>query len=206
MEAKKYTMKGTPSGTVTLKEEVFSCRAHPQTINDVVKAQRNNARQGTVRTKTRSDVLYDGQKMYRQKGTGRARAGDRKSPLRIGGGRVFGPKPRLYDQRPPKKIVDRALKGILSDMVAEDRLRVVEGLDFAAGKTRDVVALLKGLKLQKALVVVPEITDMIRRATGNLQEVKVVTPMNVNAYDMLKFGHMAISDKAVQILEEVLEQ
>lgn len=205
MESKKYTMQGTANGSVTLKEEVFSCRAHPQTINDVVKAQRNNERQGTVYTKTRSYVLYCGQKMYRQKGTGRARAGDRKSPLRIGGGTIFGPQPRSFDHRPPKKVVDRAIKGILSEMVVKDRLRVIEDLDFAGGKTREVVTLLKNFQLPKALLVVPQITENIRRATGNLKEVKVVTPMNVNACDLLKYGHLAISDKAISTLEEILK-
>lgn len=204
METKIYKMNGTESGSVALNEQVFAANAHPQTINDVVKAQLNNERQGTVSTKTRGMVQGSTRKLYRQKGTGRARAGDIKSPLRVGGGRVFGPSPRIFDHRPPKKIVDKALIGVLSEKAREGALRVVESLDFATGKTKDVVAFLNSHDLTKVLLVVPEITTNTKRATSNLHNVKVVTPMHVNVVDLLKYGQVAISDKAVKMLEEVL--
>jgi large subunit ribosomal protein L4 len=204
METKLYTMQGTASGSVTLNEDVFACKAHPQTINDVVKSQRNNERQGTVSTKTRGEMAGSTRKLFRQKGTGRARMGDIKSPIQVGGGCAFGPKPKIYDQRPPKKVVDRALKGVLTELAKEDRILVVKDLDFASGKTRDVVALLEGLKIEKALVVLPTLSNESRRAARNLKSVKVVVPMNVNVVDLLKYGHLAISDKAVKLLEEVL--
>lgn len=205
MEAKVYKMNGTESGSLTLNTQVFDCKAHPQTITDVVKAQLNNERQGTVATKNRRLVTGSGRKLYRQKGTGRARAGDIKSPLQLGGGVIFGPTPRIFDHRPPKKVVDRAITGVLTDKAVNGAIRVVEGLDFETGKTKDVVAFLKTHNLEKALLVVPEITDNTKRAVSNVsRKVKVVTPMHVNVVDLLRFQQVAISDKAVKMLEEVL--
>lgn len=204
METKIFKMNGTASGSVNLDERVFANKAHPQTINDVVKAQLNNERHGTVSTMTRGEVNGTTKKMFKQKGTGRARQGDIKSPLHPGGGRVFGPKPRTFDQRPPKKVVDRAITGVLTELASNGAIRVVEGLEFASGKTRDVASFMESHKLNKVLFVVPQISDNTRRATANLKNVKVVTPMHVNVVDLLKYGQVAINDKAVKMLEEVL--
>lgn len=206
MEIKKLSIEGKAKGTISLNDEVFANKAHPQTVNDVVKAQLNNARQGTVSTKTRAEVSGGGRKPWRQKGTGRARCGSNRSPIWIGGGSTFGPRPRIYDHRPPKKIVDGALRGILTDLAANDRVKVIEKLAFESGKTKDVVKFLASIKFEKVLLVVKEISDTTRRAVRNLKEVKIVTPMQVNAYDLLKFGGMAISEDAVQPLEEVLSK
>lgn len=204
MEAKIFKMNGTENGSIKLNETVFATQAHPQTVNDVVKAQLNNERQGNAYTKNKGEVNASTKKIYRQKGTGRARQGSVKSPLHIGGGTCFGPKPHAFDQRPPKKVVDRAIIGVLTEKANEGAIRVIEGLDFAAGKTKDVCAFLKNHKIEKVLFVVPELTESIKRAVANLKEVKVVTPMHVNVVDMLKYGQIAISDKAVKMLEEVL--
>lgn len=204
MEAKIYKMNGTENGSIKLSDAVFAKVAHPQTINDVVKAQLNNERQGNAFTKTRGEVCFSTKKIYRQKGTGRARHGSIKAGIFVGGGTCFGPRPHDFDQRPPKKQVDRALIGILTEKASEGAIRVVEGLDFASGKTKDVCAFLKSHKIEKVLFVVPEISENTRRAVRNLKTVKVVTPMHVNAVDLLKYGQVAISDKAVKMLEEVL--
>ena len=204
METKIFKMNGTASGSVNLDERVFAVKAHPQTITDVVKAQLNNERQGTVSTKTRSEVAGSTRKLFKQKGTGRARQADIKSPLHPGGGIAFGPHQQNYDQRPPKKVVDRALIGVLTELANAGTVRVVENLEFASGKTKDVRVFLESHKLKKVLFVVPEISENTRRAVSNLYNVKVVTPMNVNVVDLLKFGHVAINDKAVKMLEEVL--
>ncbi|MBU1106929.1 MAG: 50S ribosomal protein L4 [Candidatus Riflebacteria bacterium] len=204
METKIFKMNGTASGSVNLDERVFAVKAHPQTITDVVKAQLNNERQGTVSTKTRSEVAGSTRKLFKQKGTGRARQHDIKSPLHPGGGQAFGPKPRIFDHRPPKKVVDRAIIGVLTELANAGTVRVVENLEFATGKTKDVRIFLESHKLKKVLFVVPEISENTRRAVSNLYNVKVVTPMNVNVVDMLKFGNIAINDKAVKMLEEVL--
>lgn len=204
METKIYKMDGSESGSIELNEAVFAKFAHPQTINDIVKAQLNNERQGNASTKTRGEVSFSTRKIYRQKGTGRARHGSIKAGIFVGGGTCFGPRPRIFDQRPPKKMVDRALIGILSDKAKEGVIRVIEGLDFASGKTKYVCEFLKKHKIEKALFVVPELTENIKRATRNLKAVKAVTPMHVNAVDLLKYGHLVISDKAVKMLQEVL--
>lgn len=204
METKIFKMNGTDSGSVQLDDRVFASKAHPQTINDVVKAQRNNERHGTVSTKTRSEVAGSTRQLYKQKGTGRARQGDIKSPLHVGGGRVFGPSPRTFDQRPPKKVVDKAIIGVLTELAGNGAVRVVESLEFSSGKTKDVRNFLESHKLNKVLFVVPEITENTRRAVANIRNAKVVTPMHVNVVDLLKFGNVAINDKAVKMLEEVL--
>ncbi|MDD2998176.1 MAG: 50S ribosomal protein L4 [Erysipelotrichia bacterium] len=204
METKIFKMNGTAGGSVNLDDRVFACKAHPQTINDVVKAQLNNERHGTVFTRTRGEISGTTKKMFKQKGTGRARQGDIKSPLHLGGGTVFGPKPRIFDQRPPKKVVDRAIVGVLTELVSNGNIRVVEGLEFSTGKTKDVATFMESHKLNKVLFVVPEISDNTRRAVSNIKNVKVVTPMHVNVVDLLKYGNVAINDKAVKMLEEVL--
>ena len=164
----------------------------------------NNERLGTVNTLTRSEVNGNVKKMFKQKGTGRARQGDIKSPLHVGGGIAFGPKSKTYDQRPPKKAVDKAIKGVLSILAKEGGVSVVEGLDFPNGKTKDVSKFMKDLKLDKALLVVPQISDNTKRAVANYKGVKVVTPLNVNVVDLLKYGHVAINVEAVKPLQEAL--
>lgn len=204
MEAKIFKMNGSENGSIKLNDTIFAAKVNPQTINDVVKAQLNNERQGNAFTKEKGEVRASTRKLYRQKGTGRARQGSAKSPLHVGGGTTFGPRPKCFDHRPPKKVVDKALMGVLSDKAATGAIRVVESLDFETGKTRDVNAFLKDHKIEKALFVVPEISENTRRATANLKDVKVVTPLHVNVVDLLKYGQVAISDKAVKMLEEVL--
>ena len=206
MDIKKYTIDGKSKGTVTLNDGIFGLKAHPQTVTDIVKAQINNVRHGTMNTKPRAEVAGGGRKPWRQKGTGRARSGSTRSPIWVGGGNCFGPKARVYDHRPPKKSVDRAIKGVLTELAGNDHIRVVEKLNFDGGKTKDVVAFLGNAKLEKVLIVVREIDDMTRRAVANLKSVKVVTPSHVNAYDLLKFGNLAIAEEAVQPLEEVLSK
>jgi large subunit ribosomal protein L4 len=204
MEVKKWTIEGKESGVITLNDTVFATKAHPQTITDVVKAQLNNARQGTVKTKTRAEVAGGGRKPWRQKGTGRARAGSIRSPLWPGGGSTFGPRPHIYDHRPPKKVVDRAVTGALAELTKNNRVYVVEKLGFESGKCKDIVAFLKKMNMERALIVVPTVTENLKRASRNMKNVKVVTPTQVNTVDLLKYGHMAISAEAVKSLEEVL--
>ncbi len=204
METKIFNMNGTENGSITLNDEIFAVVAHPQNINDIVKSQLNNERLGTVNTLTRSEVNGNVKKMFKQKGTGRARQGDIKSPLHIGGGIAFGPKSKTYDQRPPKKAVDKAIKGVLSLLAKDDAVRVIEGLDFASGKTKDVSNFMEAHKLDKALLVVPQISENTKRAVANYKGVKVVTPLNVNVVDLLKYGHVAINVEAVKPLQEAL--
>ncbi len=204
METKKFAMNGREAGSITLKDEVFAAKAHPQTVTDVVKAQLNNERLGTLDTKTRAEVRGGGRKPWRQKGTGRSRQGSITSPLWPGGGNCFGPKARIYDHRPPRRMVDVALRGVLTELAAHQRVRVVENLTFDSGKTADVVKFLEEHKLEKALLVLPEISAKSKLAARNLRRVKLVTPTQVNVVDLLRYGHLAISDKAVRTLEEVL--
>lgn len=206
MEAKMYNMQGTSAGSVTLSDAVFANKSHPQTINDVVKAQLNNERQGTLNTKTRAEVSGGGRKPWRQKGTGRARSGSTRSPLWPGGGCTFGPRPHAFDIRPTRKTVDRALCGVLTELAANDRIRIVKGLTFDSGKTADVVKFMESHKIENTLFVVAEMTEATRRAVRNMKNVKAVTPQQVNVVDLLKFGHVAISDAALKTLEEALNK
>lgn len=209
MELKKYNMSGKEIGRVSVRDEIFAVQGeqsvHPQTVTDVVKSQLANERQGTVSTKTRSFVRGGGRKPWKQKGTGRARCGSTRSPIWPGGACVFGPLPKIYDLRPPKKMVDKALKGVLTNKATENLVRIIENLSLETGKARDVRNLLKTFNLAKALLVVAEISETALRATSNLPNVKLVTPMNVNVVDLLRYKHLVISDKAVTKLEEVLK-
>lgn len=204
MDVKIYNIEGKEIGNTNLNDAVFCAKVHPQTITDIVKAQLKNERQGTVSTKTRGDMKGGGRKPWRQKGTGRARQGSIVSPLWVGGGCTFGPKPRLYDERPPKKKVDAALRGVLTELASNQKVKVVENLAFESGKTKEVRNFLEKFGFDKVLIVVPELTKNTVLAARNMQNVKVVTPLNVNVVDLLKYGNLAISDKAVKKLEEVL--
>ncbi|NLM16249.1 MAG: 50S ribosomal protein L4 [Candidatus Riflebacteria bacterium] len=204
METKVFNMQGAEVSTVKLEEKIFANKAHPQTINLVVKAHLNNQRQGNASTKNRSEVKGSGKKIYKQKGTGRARHGDRYAPIFTGGGVAFGPRPRTFDQRLPQKMVRRALMGALTELYEHDRINVVQDAKFETGKTKEAASYMKNNGYDKMLFVVNEIDPMTVRATSNLPQVKIVTPMHVNTYDLLKYGRAVIDREALDTLQEVL--
>ena len=173
-------------------------------IHQAVTRQRANARSGTASTKTRARVIGSTRKLFPQKGTGRARAGSIKSPLRRGGGVAFGPHPRSYRQRMPKKMRRLAIRGALSFKVADGRLIVVDSLDIKEPKTREMVKVLTALGLEtSALVVTPEPQENAVKSARNLQRVKTLPARYLNVLDLLTYDLLVMELGAVRKAEEL---
>lgn len=199
-----YNMAGAQVGEIELSDSVFGIEPNEAVVHQVVKAQLANRRVGTASTKTRGEVRGGGRKPWRQKGTGRARAGSRRSPLWRGGGIVFGPKPRDYSVRLPKKIRRLALKSVLSDKVKNDNIIVVDQLLFEEPKTRRMVETLGALKVNsKALVVTADGDVNVAKSARNIPGVKPVRADFINVYDLLAHEKLVITKDAVARVEEV---
>lgn len=184
VKVKKRT--GADAGTIDLPDAVFGIEPNTAVMHQVVTAQLAARRAGTQSTKTRAEVRGGGAKPWRQKGTGRARQGSTRSPQWRGGGVALGPKPRSYAQRTPKKMVRLALRSALSDRAADDKVIVVDELGFDAPKTKDAIALLDAVGATgRVLVVAPVDAPATWKSFRNLTHVHVVSPGELNAYDVL---------------------
>ncbi|WP_418791419.1 50S ribosomal protein L4 [Phosphitispora sp. TUW77] len=200
-----YNSKGEQVGEVELKEEIFGVKVNETILHDVIVNQLANRRQGTHSAKTRSEVSGGGRKPYRQKGTGRARAGTIRSPLWRKGGIVFPPKPRSYKYSLPKKVRRLALKSALSSKVLDGNIIVLEGLQIAEPKTKEIVGLLENLKVNsRALVVTAEADTAIVKSARNIPRVTPTHANSLNVYDVLNHEKLIITRDAVTKVEEVL--
>lgn len=197
VELKSYS--GSEMGTVSVSD-AWAVEVNTDLMHMAAVRQNNNARVGTVSTKTRSEVRGGGRKPWKQKGTGRARAGSRRSPVWRGGGTVFGPKPRSFASALNRKMSSGALASALS--TAREQTIVVADKALNVDKTKDFEALLNKLELsgQKVLVLA-ERNDSLYRATRNLPKVSVVNPKNVGVVDVLKHEYILVSADALQLLE-----
>ncbi|MEK6777788.1 MAG: 50S ribosomal protein L4 [bacterium] len=197
--------KNKKIGTLELKDEVFGVRPHKGAMFQVVRSHLARARAGTASTKTRGEVNYTSAKPYRQKGTGRARAGFRGSPIWRGGGITFGPKPRTYDLKVPKKVRQLALKSALSSKVMDGNLKIVERLDIKAPKTRDLLNILKDLGLSgKTLIVTAEAQESVILSGRNVPDIAVMEVGRVNVYDLLNMEKILMTRDAVEKISEAL--
>ena len=185
--AKLYNGAGEAQGTVELPTSLFAQPVHKQALYEAVRCYLANQRQGTHDTQTRAEVNYSTAKLYRQKGTGRARAGSAGSPTRIGGGVAFGPHPRDYSYKLPRKVKRLALKSALSDRAESDRVNVVEDFELETPKTKAMANLLGSMELEgrHTLVVLPTGGDVIYKAFRNLKGVRVVRSNELNTYTIL---------------------
>ncbi|MER3456424.1 MAG: 50S ribosomal protein L4 [candidate division GAL15 bacterium] len=201
-----FRATGEPAGEVDLPEEVFGVRPHEAVVHQALVAQHANARKGTASTKTRGEVAGSTRKIWRQKGTGRARHGDIRAPIFVGGGVVFGPKPRDYSHRLPKAMRCLALRSVLSDAAQTGRLVVVEGFGVQEGRTREVVAFLRKLGFADQRVVLLAHADgqLVGRAARNLPRVAVLTPNTLNVADLLWADRIVLSREALKAVQEVL--
>ena len=185
-QAALFASDGTPKGDIKLDPAVFGIEPNIPVMHQVVNAQRAAARSGTASTKTRSDVRGGGRKPWRQKGLGRARHGSIRSPQWVGGGVVFGPHPRDYTQRTPKKMKKLALRGALSARASENSIKVVETLDWAEPKTKTASALLAAVgATRKALIVLGPTNRVAERSFRNLPQVVITHSGQLSAYDVL---------------------
>ncbi|ANZ95046.1 MULTISPECIES: 50S ribosomal protein L4 [Brochothrix] len=196
---------GTNAGELTLNDSIFGIEPNENVVFDAIIMQRASLRQGNHKVKNRSEVRGGGRKPWRQKGTGRARQGSIRSPQWVGGGVVFGPTPRSYSYKLPKKVRRLALKSVLSDKVANEKLVALEGLAFDAPKTKDFIAALAGLKIEgKTLVVIDDASVNAEISARNLQGVTVVKADGINVLDIVAHDNLIITKSAVEKIEEVL--
>lgn len=203
--AKLYSGTGQERGTVDLPASLFDQPVRKQALYDAVRNFLANKRQGTHDTQTRAEVAYSTAKLYRQKGTGRARAGSAGSPTRVGGGVAFGPHPRDYSYKMPKKIKRAALVSALSDRANAERIAVVEDFEMEAPKTKTVAGILAGMNLEgrHTLVVLPPESDVVYRSTRNIRGVRVLRSNELNAYTVLWADNLVFTQKALTGAEEV---
>ncbi len=187
-----------------LQERIFGVRIRPRLLHQMVMMQLNSRRSGTASTKTRGVVRGSGRKPWRQKGTGRARVGSVRSPIWVGGGTVFGPQPRDYSYRLPKKARKEALLTALSLRMQEEKIIVVDKLELAEIKTKEIKKTLDELGVESALIVIPEADEKVERSARNLSAVKVLRAQGLNVYDILCYKHLILTEKSLQAIEERL--
>ncbi len=197
---------GQKVSEITLSEKAFPGEVKPHLIHEVVKMQLANRRSGTAATKNRSAVRGGGRKPWRQKGTGRARVGTIRSPLWRGGGVVFGPVPRDYSYKVPKKVRRGALRSAILLKAQDGKLRVVDKFEVPEAKTREFVKIQKGLSAQDALFVIKERDEALERSSRNVPGVKVLVVEGLNVYDIMRYDTLVITREALEKLEGVLAQ
>ena len=196
---------GASVGEIELNDSVFGIEPHSSVLFDAVIAQRASLRQGNHKVKNRSEVAGGGRKPWKQKGTGRARQGSIRSPQWRGGGVVFGPTPRSYSYKLPKKVRRLALRSALSAKVLEENFLVLEGLALNAPKTKDFLKVLKDLSIEKkALFVTAELDENVALSARNIPGVTVVSATGINVLDLLGHDKIVITKAAVEKVEEVL--
>ncbi|MGG1678334.1 50S ribosomal protein L4 [Neobacillus sp. NRS-1170] len=196
---------GSQVGDIELNESVFGIEPNQHVLFEAIVMQRASLRQGTHKTKIRSEVAGGGRKPWRQKGTGRARQGSIRSPQWRGGGTVFGPTPRSYSYKLPKKVRRLAIKSALSSKVLEENILVLESLAFEAPKTKDFKAVLNGLSVEKkALIVTANLDENVALSARNIPGVTVVTADGINVLDVVNHDQLIMTKAAVEKVEEVL--
>lgn len=202
-----YDMTGKQTGEeIELMDYVFGVEFNEAVVHQAVVMQQANERQGTHATKTRGMVRGGGRKPWKQKGTGRARAGSVRSPLWVGGGTVFGPAPRSHAKDMPRKARRLAIRCALSAKVAEGALVVVDNLTFDAPKTKDAVALLNGFEAvdKKALIITDGENENVEKSSRNIEKVKALSNDCLNVYDILNAEKVLLAKDALARIEEVL--
>ena len=192
-------------GEVELPAEIANQPAREHLLFEVVKMQRANRRAGTAATKTRAFVRGGGKKPWRQKGTGRARAGSTRSPIWVGGATIFGPQPRSYAYRLPKSARVTALKAALADKYREGTLFVINDIVLPEVKTKKMLELFSRLQLQQSvLVVIADANEQVERATRNIPWAKVLRSEGINVYDLLHYKQVLFTQAAFQKINERL--
>ena len=197
-------LTGAVTGSIELSDEIFGIEPNEVAMSTVVRNQLANRRQGTQKTKTRSEVSGGGKRPYRQKGTGRARHGSTRSAQYVGGGIIFGPNPRSYSYTVPKKVKRLALKSALSSKVADQKLIVVENMDLDEVKTATVAKALKAIGAgNSSLIVLEDVNKNAELSARNIKDVKTALVNTINVMDILKYDSFVATKAAVEKIEEV---
>jgi large subunit ribosomal protein L4 len=204
MKTKVFTIDGTEKKQIELNDDVFNREVSMGSIYHAIRNELANRRVGTSCVKTRSEVRGSHQKMYRQKGTGRARAGTRRSPVRVGGGIIFGPRPRSFNYRIPKKMKRLAIKSILSLKMKENRIRIIEDFTIESGKTKEFVKLLQGhVDAKNTVVIFKDDNTLTKRAGRNIPWLKLIAFNRLNAHDLFYGLNLIIHESAALELNKV---
>ena len=197
-------LTGAVKGSIELSDEIFGIEPNEVAMSTVVRNQLANRRQGTQKTKTRSEVSGGGKRPYRQKGTGRARHGSERSAQYVGGGIIFGPTPRSYSYTVPKKIKRLALKSALSSKVASEKMIVIENMDLDEVKTATVAKALQAIGAgNSSLIVLEGVNRNAELSARNIKDVKTALVNTINVMDILKYDSLVATKAAVEKIEEV---
>lgn len=206
-----YNTKGEKSGKLTLPKEIFAASVNKYLIAQAVRVYLSNQRKARAKSKSRGQVQGSGRKIYRQKGTGRARHGDRYAPIFVGGGIAHGPKGiENWQLKMPKKMKRLALFSALTDKLKEKEIIVVEGLEKVKPKTKAMVKVIQNLKLkmkngrlrQKVLLILPQTIESVSRASRNIAKLKLIQADLLNPYEVLKGGKLVLTKPAVKVIKE----
>jgi len=209
MELSILNTKGKETGKkITLPESIFGIEPNDHAIYLDIKRYMANQRQGTHKAKERAEVDFSTRKLKKQKGTGGARAGSRKSPVFVGGGTIFGPRPRTYDIKINKKVRDLARKSALAYKAKESVVSIIDNLDLKTPKTQDFVEIIASLSKSnlKTLFILPEINTNAILSSRNLKRSKVVTVSDINTYDLLNADRLILVEGSLSKIEELLNQ
>lgn len=197
-------IKNEKVGEVELKDDLFGVEVKPYILHDIVRMQLAGRRSGNACTKTRAEVHGSKAKPWRQKGTGRARSGSKRSPVWRGGGTVFGPKPRSYSFKLSKKVRSLGLKMALSSRFSENRLFVLDNFDLEQIKTKQFVSVMGALNVNNALIVIPENDEKLEKSSRNVPGYKVIATAGVNVYDVLLHKNLILLQSSISQLEKRL--
>ncbi|MGD2146718.1 MAG: 50S ribosomal protein L4 [Anaerolineae bacterium] len=200
-----YTVKGKKAGDVELRADIFEAPVNVPLMHQAFERQRANARAGTHKTQTRSEVNRTTRKWYRQKGTGHARHGSRSANLFVGGAVAHGPRPRDYSKKMPRKMRRAALRAALSVKAREDQIVVVDALDIEVPRTKAMIAVLGSLGIAgSTLLVLPERNEVVERSVRNLENVKVLNANYLNVRDLLSHDKILMPIDSLQVIERIL--
>lgn len=199
-----YDIEKNRVGEIELSEAVFGVEVNENAIYEIVKMQLANRRSGTAATKERSYVSGGGRKPWRQKGTGRARAGSIRSPLWRGGGTVFGPRVRDYAYKVPKKVRKLALKSALTLKLRNDRIIVLQDFPLSEIKTKRVKEVLDRFALGKVLIVIDQPNRVLELSSRNIKDVKTIRAEGLNVFDLLKYEHVILLEPTIKSIEGAL--
>ena len=205
MDIPMYNARGEKIGEVELRPDIFEVPVNVPLMHQALVRQLANAHLGTHKTKSRGEVNRTKAKWYRQKGTGRARHGSRNANLFVGGGVAHGPRPRKYTKKMPRKMRRAALCSALSVKATEDQIVVLDALEMEVPKTKEMLAVLRSLGLdRRVLVLLPERNETVERSARNLPQVKTLRASYLNVRDLLEYDHVLMPLGALQVVEDIL--
>ncbi|RPH47865.1 MAG: 50S ribosomal protein L4 [Desulfobacteraceae bacterium] len=196
-----YNINGEKVSQLELEDSIFNVPVKPSVLHEVVTMQLACRRAGSASVKHRSDVKGSTRKLYKQKGTGRARRGDIKSPLLRGGGSIFGPNPRSYSYKVPKKIRKQALKMALSSKTQDNNLLVLDNFELEKALTKGFTSVLDNLKVKKALIVTENVNENLELSSRNVPGIKVMRYEGLNVYDILKYEKLILLATSIKGIE-----